>query len=129
MADSNPQKLLTHMEAAALLQRHMPTKSALAWLKNDRDHEPAIPFINVAGDVFYQETDLLQFIEQFMKPVPLHTPSDPRSGLDRRNSQERRIRLNVHLRPGIERRGSGSFDRRVRGADRRHLPHAHQAAP
>jgi hypothetical protein len=130
MADNDTQRLVTQTEAAALLQPHMPTKSALAWLENDRSHEPVIPFVSVAGGIFYRESDLLHFIGQFMEPALLHPPHDPRSGLDRRKAHERRICVEVHLRPGIERRELGGFDRRVRGTeDRRHRSPTREAAP
>ena len=130
MADNSTQKLFTQTEAAALLQPHMPTKSASAWLENDRSHEPVIPFVNTVDGVFYRESDLQHFIEQFMVPVTLHPPLDPRSGQVRRKGRERRISIEVHLRPGIERRDSDRLDRRVYGTEeRRRRTPTREAAP
>jgi hypothetical protein len=90
MSSPSGEKFMTAAQAATLLQPHMPTKNAVAWLENDRAHEPVIAFTKRDGDILYRETDLLAFIEHFMEPSPIHRVQEKRDGKDRRAGVERR---------------------------------------
>lgn len=120
MSSPSGEKLMSAAQAATLLQPHMPTKNAVAWLENDRAHEPVIPFTKRNGGIMYREADLLAFIGHFMEPSPIHRVQERREGKDRRTGIERRIALETHLRQGVERRSHSALDRRLRGGiDRR----------
>jgi len=120
MSSPSGEKLMTTAQAAMLLQSHMPTKNAVAWLENDRAHEPVISFTRRNGEIMYREADLLAFIGHFMEPSPIHRVLERRNEKDRRTGVERRIALEMHLRHGVERRVHSALDRRLRGdIDRR----------
>jgi hypothetical protein len=120
MSSTTGEKIVNAAQAAALLQPHMPTKNAVAWLENDRAHEPVIAFARMNGEFMYRETDLLAFIGHFMEPSPIHRNQERREANNRRAGVERRIALETYLRQGVERRSHSALDRRLRGGiDRR----------
>lgn len=121
MSSNSGEKLMNAAQAATLLQPYMPTKNAIAWLENDRAHEPVIAFRRMAsGEIVYREADLLAFIGHFMEHSPIHRNQERRKLHDRRAGIERRIALEPHLAPGVERRSHSVLDRRSSGGiDRR----------
>ncbi len=120
------QALLSTAEAAALLRPHMPHKNALAWLVNDRRHDPLIPFLVIGGSVRYRSADVAGFILRFLNPsarfVRLgqrHIP-ERRTRATRRSGPERRSSSGKYPKTAAERRLRGELDRRLRGElDRR----------
>ena len=126
MSNKDDHILLTEQEAAALLQPHMHNKSAVHWLKNDRIHEPAIPFHLLQEQPYYLELDVLAFISRVLNPaarfvrVDNHVRTDNRKTSDRREHIDRRLNVKIVLAPGIERRRPGRDDRRsISNLDRR----------
>ena len=118
---------LTEQEAAAILQPHMPDKSAKHWLERDRLRDPIIPFHLVQEQPYYLEADLRTFITHMFSQtarfvrIGNHLRTDVRNESDRRQHTSRRINVEIMLSHGIERRQPSRNDRRF-GRDRRTQP-------
>jgi hypothetical protein len=111
--------LLTEPEAAIILQPHMPNKSAMQWLENDRRYDPVVPFHNLQGQPYYLESDLIAFITHALNPtarfvrVSNQLLTDSRSYSDRRIRTDRRVSGEVVLSHLVERRRASPIDRRA----------------
>ncbi|MDO8892510.1 MAG: hypothetical protein Q7V00_11735 [Sulfurimicrobium sp.] len=118
----NNHVLLTADEVAALLQPFMRNKSALDWLANDRLRTPAIPFFVLQEEIYYRESDVIDFVRHVLSPsahfvhVHNHLIPERREPSDRRSRHgDRRRKEAIALQPGIERRRWGQPDRRLQG--------------
>jgi len=103
--------------AAAFLQPFIPRKNAKAWLIKDAQHTPLIPFLDIDGEILYRWTDLLHVavnvlgasINTIQSPVP---GIIERRGGEERSCHDQRLRGEITLASGIERRRHVTGDRR-----------------
>lgn len=126
MTQSQQAKLLDEAQAAEFLQPFLLHKNSAQWLASDRQQNPVISFILIAGKPYYSQDDLLEFIDRLIKPAKMYfingVPAgiDRRAGDDRRNGVDRRAHAEIHLQSNVERRHYERPDRRLRGEmDRR----------
>ena len=152
MGHSPDHQLLTHEQAGAILQRHMSGKDAWEWLRADRKYDPLIPFVDVNGQIFYAEVNLVTFLHHITSQPLMRSHPDRRQsggmharrgGAERRspfdkrraapkimrNHIDRRFMPRPDRRSDIDRRLLGEIDRRSindrRGREMR--PEAHRA--
>lgn len=103
-------KLLTHAEAAVILQPLMRKKDAGAWLLSDRRSAPAIPFQVHGAEVHYLISDLRRFISALLgsalelRRIPADIGLERRQMEERIGHRERRLRPPILLGRGIDRR-------------------------
>lgn len=95
----------------------MPRKNAKAWLIKDAQHAPLIPFFDVDGKILYRWSDLqhiaINVLGAAASAVRVQVPGTiERRGGEQRSRYERRIREEITLAPGIERRLQVTADRR-----------------
>lgn len=124
--------MLSPEQAAGFLQRFMPHREATAWLENDRQYSPVIPFQRQGDMVRYREDDLIRFVRQLDANAPVRSQDDRRGhherrethaerrcDLDRRASR-RRARNDLDRRFAVRPDRRNDLDRRIRGwVDRR----------
>lgn len=126
MSANSQAKLLDEAQAAEFLQPFLLHKNSAQWLASDRQQNPVISFILIAGKPYYAQDDLLEFIDRLIKPAKMYfingVPAgiDRRAGDERRNQNDRRAHAEIQLQSNVERRRYERPDRRLRGEmDRR----------
>lgn len=124
--------MLTPAQAAGFLQRFMPNREAAAWLENDRQYSPVIPFQGNGDVVRYQEEDLIRFVRQLDPRATVRSINDRRAHHERRETHaerrqeqdrraaRRRARNDLDRRFAVRPDRRNDLDRRIRGwVDRR----------
>lgn len=125
-------RMLTPEQAAGFLQRFMSNRDATAWLANDRQYSPVIPFRIERDAIWYHEDALVRFVRQLDTHAAVRaqadrrehferreTPAERREDLDRRAAR-RRARNDLDRRFGVRPDRRNDLDRRIRGwVDRR----------
>lgn len=126
MTANSQAKLLDEAQAAEFLQPFLLHKNSAQWLASDRQQNPVISFILIAGKPYYAQDDLLEFIDRLIKPAKMYfingVPAgiDRRAGDERRSHSDRREHAEIQLQSNVERRRYERPDRRLRGEmDRR----------
>ena len=126
MSANSQAKLLDEAQAAEFLQPFLLHKNSAQWLASDRQQNPVISFILIAGKPYYAQDDLLEFIDRLIKPAKMYfingVPAgiDRRAGDERRSPSDRREHAEIQLQSNVERRRYERPDRRLRGEmDRR----------
>lgn len=126
MSANSQAKLLDEAQAAEFLQPFLLHKNSAQWLASDRQQNPVISFILIAGKPYYAQDDLLEFIDRLIKPAKMYfingVPAgiDRRAGDERRSQSDRRAHAEIQLQSNVERRRYERPDRRLRGEmDRR----------
>lgn len=126
MSANSQAKLLDEAQAAEFLQPFLLHKNSAQWLASDRQQNPVISFILIAGKPYYAQDDLLEFIDRLIKPAKMYfingVPAgiDRRAGDERRSHSDRREHAEIQLQSNVERRRYERPDRRLRGEmDRR----------
>lgn len=126
MSANSQAKLLDEAQAAEFLQPFLLHKNSAQWLASDRQQNPVISFILIAGKPYYAQDDLLEFIDRLIKPAKMYfingVPAgiDRRAGDERRSQNDRREHAEIQLQSNVERRRYERPDRRLRGEmDRR----------
>ncbi len=105
-----PAAQLTLAQAAGFLQRFLPGRDARVWLEQDRRYNPLIPFQVLDGEIFYNESDVVRFVQKIAPGARLRT------GTDRRNHPERRTQTTDRRKAGERRRARSAA---ASGIDRR----------
>ncbi|MES2355526.1 MAG: hypothetical protein V4568_14215 [Pseudomonadota bacterium] len=124
-ASAGQERFLTTHAAAAFIQPFIPRKNAHAWLLLDAQNEPMVPVLKLVGVNLYRWTDLVHFvITKLGASAEFAQPSGDavieRRGGERRHAHRQRVREEIRLADGIERRHELRVDRRLAVcADRR----------